>query len=137
MQKSAIWANQPYACSAQVVITSSAHLQNQVRSVSNQEIQRGADCPNSDPQLRSSDSPKSWFSHAQARILKHNPTYCGECLWPHLTKRAGDNSWKQCSPAALQLRNRKKAQCMASPICRAAKLVGSPHQGIQCTLWHY
>lgn len=60
-------------------------MQNQVRSVSNQEIQRGADCPNSDPQLRSSDSPKSWFSHAQARILKHNPTYVESVfgpIWP-------------------------------------------------------
>lgn len=110
-------------CSAQVIpINGFIHLQDQVRSILDQEIQQGADLPNLDPQTRSSGGPRIWFACPHPRQkLKHSPTCYGECfLVPYDQK-----GWPQLLESVSQW-------CLSQETSRQSRL--SPEQ-IQYWAW--
>ena len=60
--------------------------------------------------------------------LNHIQSAVENIFWLHLTRKAGDNSQKLCSPVALEPR------CgWAEPTVCREKPVALPDQGIQCT----
>lgn len=105
---------QVHTCSAQVVVPTDdfAHLQLQIGGASDRGTPWGADLPHLDPQTRSFCLPWSQFSHAQARCRVTVPATVERVFWPHLTRGAGDKSWKLCGPRALQPRG-GQAEIMA------------------------
>ena len=55
-------------------------------------------------QTRSFAGPRAWLAQAQARSEVTAPSTVESVLWLHLTKTAGDSSWRLYNPVALQLR---------------------------------
>lgn len=82
-------------------------MQKQVRVHSDQGTQQAADLPDSHHQMRSFAGPRAQFSDAQARSWITDPFTVESVFQPHLTRRAGNSSWKQCGPVALKLRRRQ------------------------------
>ena len=54
------------------------------------------------------------------------PSTVESVFWPQLTGRAGDNSWKQCSPEALEL----KSEWAELIIPRAKPVLGLECSGV-------
>ena len=120
-----ILANRVPAYRVQVIVPTSsfAHLQNQVRSHSDQETGRGKDLPDWDPQMRSFAGPGARFAHSQAR--------CGGCPQPHLIKKC----WWQLL-AAVWLSNIQAKRRAGRLAPRANPVPGfSPLQVNFCE-WH-
>lgn len=115
-------AVQIHTSSAQAVILTVTFLICRTKSWahSDQGTQQGAGLPDSETQTRSFASSKAWFTHTQARSRITAPSTMGEWL---LTRRTGDNCWKQCGPAALELRGRQAE--LITP--RAKPVLGMEH----------
>lgn len=69
---------------------------------SDPEAWQGADLLDSESHMRVFASPIAQFPHAQARKWVIVPFAVEEVFWLHLTRRTGENIWKQCSTAVLK-----------------------------------
>lgn len=101
-----IWilVDQTYTCSGQAVISTRCfvYLRTKSEAHNNQEIQWDVD-----PQIRNFVGLGAQCVHAQVRSWITVPPTVESGFQPHLTRRIGNKSWKQCGPATLELRGQR------------------------------
>ena len=78
---------------------------------SDQGTKWGAGMPDLGSQA-SLTGPRAWFAHSQS------PCTAVEDSWPHISRTAGEKTWKLCSLAMLKVRGRQAELmvCSTKPV---------------------